>query len=230
MIPSINLKEKTNSYKELEYFTYPRKEMLKFIPSSCKTLLDIGCGAGLFGEQVKKNIDAEVWGIDPNQSVREIAVRNLDHFINDFFTDKINLPKKYFDVIVFNDSLEHFSDPFPPLEFCHSLLNKEGVIICSIPNIRYIENLKHLLIEMDWKYENSGIRDKTHLRFFTKKSIIRMFNDFNYKIISLDGINKRYWWWDCKRFMLIRFFIGKWILDMNYLQFVVVAKSEIYGE
>ena len=83
---------------------------------------------------------------------------------------------------------------------------------------------------MDWKYENSGIRDKTHLRFFTKKSIIRMFNDFNYKIISLDGINKRYWWWDCKRFMLIRFFIGKWILDMNYLQFVVVAKSEIYGE
>ena len=216
-------KEDLSSTNTLDYFKCSRKEILKFIPSSCRTLLDIGCGAGSFGDLVKKNFDAEVWGIDPNQSIAEMAPKVLDHFINDFFSDKIDFPKKYFDVITFNDSLEHFPDPFPPLECSRSLLKSGGVIVCSIPNVRYIENLKHLLFEMDWKYEDSGIRDRTHLRFFTKKSIIRMFDDFGYNILSIDGINKRYWWWDSKRFILGRFLLKKWCFDINYLQFVVVA-------
>ncbi len=206
-----------------DYFTCPRKEMLSLIPLNCKTLLDIGCGAGVFGSLVKKMVGAEIWGIDPSPSIVEIAPRVLDHFFNEFFSDKLDLPKFYFDVITFNDSLEHFPDPFPALEVCRSLLKPGGIIVCSIPNVRYIENLKHLLLDMDWKYEDSGIRDQTHLRFFTKKSIMRMFDEAGYKVESINGINQRYWWWNGKRFILVRVLLGKWFLDMNYLQFAVVA-------
>ncbi|MHB1926812.1 MAG: class I SAM-dependent methyltransferase [Leptospirillum sp.] len=207
----------------LEYYNYSRKEMLEFIPLSCKTLLDIGCGAGIFAGLVRKTLGAEVWGVDPSPSVINATPGVLDYFINDFFSDRLDLPQRYFDVITFNDSLEHFPDPFPPLEACRSLLKPGGVIVASIPNVRYIENLKHLLFEMDWKYEDSGIRDRTHLRFFTRKSIVRTLEDAGYLVLSMQGINRRYWWWEGRRFMLVRFFLEKWISDMNFLQFAVVA-------
>jgi ubiquinone/menaquinone biosynthesis C-methylase UbiE len=206
-----------------DYFNCLRKEMLTFIPSNCKKLLDVGCGAGNFGGLIKKTLGAEVWGIDPSTTVTGLTNKVLDHFINDFFSEKLDLPSKYFDVVTFNDSLEHFSDPFPPLELSRRLLKPGGVLVCSIPNVRYIENLKHLFFEMDWKYEDSGIRDRTHLRFFTKKSIVRTLEEAGYQVLLIQGINRRHWWWEGRRFIPIRFFLGKWIIDMNYLQFAVVA-------
>ena len=160
-----------NSQNDIpDYYKGARKEMLRFIPSNCKTLLDVGCGSGAFGSLVKETFGAEVWGVDPISSLSTVAPQVLDHFINNFFSDTLGLPQKFFDVITFNDSLEHFSDPLPPLEACRSLLKPGGVIVASIPNVRYIENVKHFLVEMDWKYEEKGIRDRTHLRFFTKKA------------------------------------------------------------
>ncbi len=206
-----------------EYFNYPRKEIIEFIPSNCKTLLDVGCSSGAFGSLVKETFGAEVWGVDPSSCVSTITHQVLDHFINNYFSDDLPLPKKHFDVITFNDSLEHFPDPVPPLETCRSLLKPGGVIVASLPNVRHIDNLRHLLFEMDWKYEDMGIRDRTHLRFFTKKSIERTFEETGYQVLSIKGINRRYWWWGSKRFMPVRFLIGKWIWDMNYLQFVITA-------
>jgi len=68
-----------------------------------------------------------------------------------------------------------------------------------------------------------GIRDRTHLRFFTQKSILRTFEEAGYQILRIEGIIPHYWWSKSKRFSLVNFFIGKWISDMNFLEFVVVA-------
>ena len=206
-----------------DYYKKPRKEILEFIPATCSKLLDVGCSSGAFGNLAKKTFGSEVWGIDPSSSVSESASEVLDHFIHDFFSEDLNLPKHYFDVITFNDSLEHFPNHLPPLAACHSLLKPDGVIVASIPNVRYIENLRHLLFEMDWNYEDMGIRDRTHLRFFTKKSIQRTFEEAGYQVLRIKGINPRYWWWESKRFSPVQFAIGKWIRDMNFLQFVIVA-------
>lgn len=210
-----------------DYYKGARKEMLRFIPSGCGTLLDVGCGAGAFGALVKQTFGAQVWGVDPSFSVSTVAPQVIDHFVKDFFSDKLGLPQNFFDVITFNDSLEHFPDPLPPLEVCRSLLKSGGVIIASIPNVRYIENVKHFLVEMDWKYEDKGIRDRTHLRFFTKQSIMRTFEEAGYDIVLMEGINRRYWWWEGKRFFPVRLILGKWILDMNYLEFAVIAKVKV---
>lgn len=207
---------------DIGYFSNERRQMLEFIPSDCKTLLDIGCGTGAFGSLVKKRFGAEIWGVDPSEAAAHIATKVFDNFTNLPFSEDIVLPRNYFDAITFNDCLEHFADPFLPLKICRDLLKPNGVVISSIPNVRYIENLKHLLIEMDWKYEDSGIRDRTHLRFFTKKSMLRLFEEANYQVVSIQGINPRYW--IGKRFFPIKILIGRWIEDMNYLNYAIVAK------
>ena len=92
---------------------------------------------------------------------------------------------------------------------------------------RVLKFVAHPLVEMDWKYEDKGIRDRTHLRFFTKQSIMRTFEEAGYDIVLMEGINRRYWWWEGKRFFPVRLILGKWILDMNYLEFAVIAKVKV---
>ena len=136
----------------------------------------------------------------------EVAATRLDKVLANPLSECVGLPQRYFDAICFNDSLEHFADPGPALESCKDLLRKGGVVVASIPNVRYIENIAHLLIELDWRYENSGIRDRTHLRFFTKKSMERTFRESGYAVLSMHGINSHYW--SGKKIWLLRTFLA----------------------
>jgi len=208
----------------MNYYSHDRSEVIDFIPESCKTILDIGCGNGAFGKILKYQRNIEVWGVEPNSEAVNIAKNNIDTVICGLFDETTNLPINYFDAIIFNDSLEHFPDPYPPLEQAKKLLSPNGFIIASIPNFRYIENIKHILFDMDFKYTEAGILDRTHLRFFTLKSIKRLFSDANLEVISIDGINPR--WWKGKQIFLLNLFFKKYITDMKYLQYVVVAKNK----
>ena len=59
----------------------------------------------------------------------------------------------------------------------------------SIPNVRFIENILRFLIQKDWRYTEWGILDKTHLRFFTEKSLKRLFQDNGFGLILFQRIN-----------------------------------------
>jgi ubiquinone/menaquinone biosynthesis C-methylase UbiE len=202
------------------YFSNERREMLHFIPRTCQKLLDVGCGAGEFGALVKKQLGAEVWGVELNAKAAGFAKEKLDTVMHAPFSAELELPDNYFDVITFNDSLEHFPDPYPPLEFCKRKLAKGGVVVCSLPNVRYIENVYHFLVDMDWKYEDCGILDSTHLKFFTKKSMLRTFDNARYDVLSIAGIRPHYW--SGKKIFLLRLFFRKWVDDMKYMNYVSV--------
>ena len=90
--------KKTPEAKVPDYYNTSRKEILTFIPATCNRLLDVGCSEGAFGHLVKETFGAEVWGVDPSSSVSETTAKVLDHFMNHFFSDELNLPKQYFDV------------------------------------------------------------------------------------------------------------------------------------
>jgi hypothetical protein len=64
-----------------------------------------------------------------------------------------------------------------------------GVVISSIPNVRFFRTFSKVLFSKDWKYEDHGVMDKTHLRFFTGKSIKRMYDELGYTILKHEGIN-----------------------------------------
>ena len=179
-----------NNEKPESYYECGREEMLEFIPEHCKKILDVGCATGKFGYSLKLKLGAEVWGIEINDKQAEKAKGKLDKVICGGLESSIGeIEDAYFDCIVFNDVLEHLAEPDEVVKVIKSKLINGGYIVASIPNVRYIINLKELLLDRDWKYRNEGILDNTHLRFFTKKSIIRMFKDSGYEIVIIKGIN-----------------------------------------
>ena len=173
-----------------EYYSQERDELMDFIPSGVKKVLDVGCGEAFFTEKVKKKFDAEAWGVELVDAAANVARTKLDKVITGGFHKNYNaLPKGYFDCVFFNDVLEHVINPEEVLAQSKALLSDNGVIICSIPNVRFFRNLMELLIEKDWRYKDGGILDRTHVRFFTLKSIKRMFQGLDFDVIEVAGIH-----------------------------------------
>jgi 2-polyprenyl-3-methyl-5-hydroxy-6-metoxy-1,4-benzoquinol methylase len=203
------------------YYDNVRLEMLKYLPKDAKKIMDVGCGNGAFAEIIKEKNNAEVWGIEYMEEHGKDAIPKLDKvFIGPCEDFVENLPEGYFDVIYFNDVLEHLVDPYWVLDVLKSKLAKGGVIISSIPNVRFYKSFMKVLLNKEWKYEDHGIMDKTHMRFFTKKSIKRMYEELGYEVLSHEGINrsksiKPY------LFYLLTFFTQ---LDMRFVQFATVAR------
>ncbi|MDQ1265498.1 MAG: hypothetical protein QG635_649, partial [Bacteroidota bacterium] len=160
--------------------------------------------------------------IEINKEVSEKAAGKLDKVLTGDFLDCLpQIPVGYFDCIVFNDVLEHFTYPDVVLAKCCNLLKSEGYVVSSIPNVRYIGNLKELLFEKDWRYKKEGgILDYTHFRFFTKKSIKRLFEEAGYEIMKIEGLKNNM----KSLFYLINFFALFQLSDSRYSQFACVAK------
>lgn len=194
-----------------------RSEMLQYIPQYAKTILDIGCAKGEFTTLAKKQLGLIAWGVEINSEFAQVAQTTLDKVIVKDINDALNeLPANYFDCIVFNDVLEHLIDPYILLQRVKNFLTKDGVVIASIPNIRHAPTLYQLLINGNWDYQEYGVLDKTHLRFFTKKSIKKMFEGQGYSLEKIDGIN-------CSGSWKTKLLVGA-MSDMKYQQFACVAK------
>jgi len=211
------------------YFHSQRSEMLQYVPKETSVLLEVGCADGSFGELLKIDRDIEVWGIEPSEHVAKVAAKKLDKVICAAFEESLSLPQKYFDCIVFNDVLEHLIDPYVALDYCKLLLKETGVVVASIPNVRYFDNIWDLLVHKDWKYSDWGILDKTHLRFFTRRSMIETFEDAGYCVELVEGLHSlennhsRH----SRKFKILNFLMGGNIEDMRYLQFAITASSKI---
>src|SRR5215211_259957 len=123
--------------KPTQYFGQIRTEMLPFVPPTAIKILDVGCGSGNFGAELKRTREVEVWGIEPVCHAVKIAQTKLDRVIEGIFTPESALPALAFDSVIFNDVLEHLFDPAAALDYAKTLLSPRGVIVASIPNIRY---------------------------------------------------------------------------------------------
>jgi len=165
-----------------------REDILSLIPDNVSKVLDVGCGIGAVGEQLKQRFEVEVVGIEFNEKMTKVAKEKLDRVILGDL-DEINLEDyllpNYFDCILFGDILEHLKNPWDVLKTATSFLSDEGVIIAGIPNIRHYTTVINLLFRGYWPYRERGIHDKTHLRFFTLKNIRELFQYANLKIIKL---------------------------------------------
>ncbi|MFS4416758.1 class I SAM-dependent methyltransferase [Maribacter sp. 2307ULW6-5] len=212
--------------KDSDYFKHERPEMLALMPKTCNTLLDVGCGEGTFARQIKESHGAEVWGIELMEGPGKRAEEVLDKvFIGSCTSFLKELPAGYFEVIYCNDVLEHLEDPYSFLDGLKSKLAPNGVIISSIPNIRYHSAFKKIVLQKKFEYERHGIFDKTHLRFFTQSSIAKMYTDLGFQIISHSGINKTR---SLKPYLYNIPFLFT-AMDMCYLQFATVATLKDSG-
>jgi SAM-dependent methyltransferase len=186
----------------------------------------------VFGESLKKTREIEVCGVEPIKSVASVAAAKLDRVVEGMFGPEITLPIGAFDCIIFNDVLEHMLAPEMALRYARVLLAPDGVIVASIPNIRNFPVVWQLLFHARWDYRDCGVLDSTHFRFFTRSSIINMFEREGFAVESICGINAfkgipnaSILLWRAYR-LANAFFLGKFD-DMRFQQFAVVARPTV---
>lgn len=170
---------------ELGYFKklLPRTDLVGLIPRGTKTVLDVGCGAGNTGEALGEEGFEEIYGVEINPvAASEARPHYREVWVMDVEKDPLPTAEAFFDCIVYGDVLEHLRDPWTVLRRHRALLKDDGVIICSIPNIRYYKVLASLIFRGRWDYMDLGILDRTHLRFFTLKTIENMFRETGFTI------------------------------------------------
>lgn len=169
-----------------DYFRQERKEIDLLIPEGTLKVLDVGCGEGILGKRLLEKGVAEVVGIEVKKDVAKKAECNITRVICGDVERLEELPfeKGYFDCIIFADVLEHLKEPLLVLEKFKYYLSDSGVVIASIPNVRYL-GVINMLVEGYWRYYKHGILDRTHLRFFTKKEIEVFFKNAGFEITGI---------------------------------------------
>jgi 2-polyprenyl-3-methyl-5-hydroxy-6-metoxy-1,4-benzoquinol methylase len=211
--------------KDDTYFASARFDVLDRLPNNTKTILDVGAGQGNFLKKVKQKLNCETWGVELEKKAYLKAVENVDKIFLGTVEDNLqNLPDNYFDCITFNDVLEHLIDPSDVLEKIKFKLKKDGVVVASMPNMRFIFSMKKviwdLVIKKDWIYEDSGIMDRTHLHFYTKKTIVEMFEKSDYEVIDIRGTNTTDNW----KLKLLNLLTFNHFEDSSHLQYIVTGK------
>lgn len=171
-----------------KYHENARIEVADLLPKQYSRVLEIGCGSGGF----RSNLDQEheYWGVEPVKSVARLAQEKLDKVLTGTYQEVESLiPNTYFDLVICNDVIEHMKNHDEFFQSIRGKINEGGCLVASIPNVRYIGNLRELLIKKDWQYKDSGILDRTHLRFFTRKSLLRTLKENSFSIEHITGIN-----------------------------------------
>ena len=219
---AISQLEEKYSAKDEEYYSLVRSELLPFIPAEARTVLDVGCAGGNFGRHLKETRHCEVWGIEPTTDASQAARQHLDKVLTGTLHEVLpELSDKRFDVIFFNDVLEHMPNPEDALLALKPYLSAEGRVIASIPNILYYPVMRELLLEQDFRYRDFGVLDNTHLRFFTRKSMTRMFEECGYKVERATGINPI----RSRKLNLLNLLLLNRLKDWKFTQFVIVARA-----
>lgn len=175
------------------YDDYPRPEVVEALPPGARRILDVGCGAGGFGATLRAQYghSAQIEAIEavPSQATRARSSGSYDAVRDGYYPDAVEAGSLY-DLICFNDVLEHIYDPWRVLVDTKKLLNSGGSVVAAIPNVQYYPLIKQLIMG-DWTYTDTGILDRTHIRFFTRSTMIEMFERAGYHVDVIYGANSR---------------------------------------
>ncbi len=157
-----------------QYYDDPRPDVQALVCVRGLRCLDVGCGGGTLAGAMKAAGAAFVAGIEFDAAAAGRARERLDVVIEGSVLD-VDLPfgDGEFDLIVFADVLEHLPDPDAVLRRCLPLLADAGRVVVSVPNMRFWLILWRLAADR-WEYAEHGVRDRTHLRIFTRNSLLRM--------------------------------------------------------
>ncbi len=180
---------------EIGYYGNERCEVLELIPNRPNSVLELGCGKGVFGRLLKEKYNCKVTGIELFEDAAKVAEMNIDKVYNEsldaFDFDKLD---KY-DLIIANDVLEHLMYPWKTVRALREHLDYGGYFMASIPNVQN-HKVMTALLKGRWDYADAGIMDRTHLRFFTKTTAAELFSKNGYNVekvipINVDKASKR---------------------------------------
>ncbi len=151
-----------------------------------RRVLDVGCATGNLAEVLAER-GCRVTGIEIDPEAARQAEKHCERVIVgdverlDLGTE---LDEESFDVVLFGDVLEHLKDPLQTLKQLKPFLRAEGYVVASIPNVAH-GSVRLSLMQGRFQYRSLGLLDNTHLRFFTRESVERLFKDAGFLITEL---------------------------------------------
>jgi SAM-dependent methyltransferase len=166
-------------------------DIFKMMPRGLKRVIEVGCSSGALARAYRDvNPDCEYIGIEIDEAYAEISrkscVKVICGNIETLRDDEFNalFPS---DCWVFGDILEHLHDPWAVLRRIRARIAKGSFIIACIPNAQHWSVQAHLNCGL-FRYEDKGLFDRTHVRWFTRITIKELFESTGYTII--DGISR----------------------------------------
>ncbi len=168
------------------HFNY-NSDILKIMPKNLKRVVEVGCSSGALAKAyVSENPKCKYTGIEIDPGYAEIAKEfcgdvfcgNIEHFDEERFL-------KLFpsDCWIFGDILEHLYDPWALLQRIQPHIGQDGLIIACIPNAQHWSIQASLNCGL-FRYQDQGLMDRTHIRWFTRTTILDLFETAGYKIIE----------------------------------------------
>jgi ubiquinone/menaquinone biosynthesis C-methylase UbiE len=160
-------------------------DLLRIIPPAAANLIEIGCSSGALAREFKKiNPKCHYFGVDIDDTYVELARRycdevqtlNIEEADAAFFADHRDR-----DCWIFGDTLEHLQDPWKVLKKIRAVIPANGSVAVCIPNAQHWSVQVRLSVG-DFRYEDTGLLDRTHLRWFTRQTILEMFAATGFKV------------------------------------------------
>ena len=162
-------------------------DLLAFLPLTASHLVEVGCSSGSLAREYKKNGGrGHYTGIELVPQYAELARRHCDRVLTlDIETvDTAYLRENMSgDCWIFGDTLEHLRDPWALLGRIRQVISKTGSIIACIPNAQHW-SIQAMLSAGAFRYQPSGLLDRTHLRWFTRITIAEMFEGAGFRILE----------------------------------------------
>ena len=172
----------------LAYYSNVRSELIHYINAEKEdaiSVLEIGCGCGATLSHIKYLYpNASVHGVELMENVADLGRYMADVINGDIESMILPYDANQFDYMIMGDVLEHLRDPEDAIRRLKKFLKPGGKIIASIPNLMHISVIAPLL-QGDFTYQDEGLLDRTHIHFFTKNEIIRMFSRLDFHVANI---------------------------------------------
>jgi 2-polyprenyl-3-methyl-5-hydroxy-6-metoxy-1,4-benzoquinol methylase len=205
------------------YFLKIRRDIAMLVPFKARKVLDVGCGFGALGKLLVSERGCVVHGVEHNPKARQyLAEVYANYVIGDIESSVYKFADERYDCIIFADILEHLVDPLGTLKAYSALLAPQGAVVASIPNVRNLALLFDIIIRGRWQYKNSGLLDRSHLRFFTRAEIYKLFHEAGLIIERIEVNRDRYRWPQRILSLIPTLFMP----DLAVCQFRVVARRQ----
>jgi SAM-dependent methyltransferase len=162
-------------------------DVLRLMPKDLQRVVEVGCSTGALARAyITENLGCEYIGIEIDPEYAERANAYCSSVI---CADVETMSEETFvslfpsDCWIFGDSLEHLRDPWALLKRVRGHLQKSARIIACIPNAQHWSVQARLNCGA-FRYEDQGLLDRTHLRWFTRITIIELFQSTGYQVVE----------------------------------------------
>lgn len=172
------------SQKPAGYFSGARTAFVDVLPRNRQgRLLEIGAGSGATSVYaLAQGKCGWCCGVELCEEPAAEARKKLQQVIvGDVEKIELDFPENHFDVLLMSEVLEHLADPWAVLRRLRPLLKSGAIVVAGSPNICHKDVIRTLL-RGDWHYEERGIYDMTHLRWFSPSSYGKMFETCGFAV------------------------------------------------